>query len=118
MFLLFRYLSSKVYVDEVIEDIEKTHKVGTRYSIPYQISSPEFFLKLKKQLDGIKKKLFNYCSFSISFSICLLRPSTFIFFNFSISNRVRSLLRWLSNKSLRTDSKLGYLTRLCLEHFN
>jgi hypothetical protein len=43
-------------MDEVIEGIEKTHKSGTRYPIPYQISSPEFFLKLKKQLDRVKKK--------------------------------------------------------------
>ena len=43
-------------MNEIIEGIEKTHKAGTRYPIPYQISSPEFFLKLKKQLDRVKKK--------------------------------------------------------------
>ncbi|MHA2400614.1 MAG: DUF169 domain-containing protein [Promethearchaeota archaeon] len=42
-------------MNEIIEGIEKTHKAGTRYPIPYQISSPEFFLKLKKQMDRIKK---------------------------------------------------------------
>jgi uncharacterized protein (DUF169 family) len=42
-------------MNEIIEGIEKTHKAGTRYPIPYQISSPEFFLKLKKQMDKIKK---------------------------------------------------------------
>jgi uncharacterized protein (DUF169 family) len=41
-------------MNEIIEGIEKTHKAGTRYPIPYQISSPEFFLKLKKQMDRIK----------------------------------------------------------------
>ncbi|MHA1884128.1 MAG: hypothetical protein ACW96S_03685, partial [Promethearchaeota archaeon] len=42
-------------MNEIIEGIEKTHKAGTGYPIPYQISSPEFFLKLKKQMDRIKK---------------------------------------------------------------
>jgi len=43
-------------VDNIIEGIEKTHKAGTRYPIPYQISTPEFFVKLKKQLDKLSKK--------------------------------------------------------------
>ncbi len=42
-------------VEEIIEGMEKTHKAGTRYPIPYQISTPEFFLKLKKQMGRIKK---------------------------------------------------------------
>jgi len=42
-------------IDEIIEGMEKTHRAGTRYPIPYQISTPEFFVKLKKQLDKIKK---------------------------------------------------------------
>jgi uncharacterized protein (DUF169 family) len=42
-------------INEIIEGMEKTHKAGTRYPIPYQISTPKFFLKLKKQLDKVKK---------------------------------------------------------------
>ncbi|MBY9019573.1 MAG: DUF169 domain-containing protein [Candidatus Lokiarchaeota archaeon] len=42
-------------VDEIIEGMEKTHKAGARYPIPYQISTPEFFVKMKKQLDKAKK---------------------------------------------------------------
>ena len=42
-------------VEEIIEGMEKTHKAGTRYPIPFQISAPEFFVKLKKQLDRSKK---------------------------------------------------------------
>jgi len=42
-------------VEEIIEGMDKTHKAGTRYPIPYQISTPEFFMKLKKQLDKAKK---------------------------------------------------------------
>jgi uncharacterized protein (DUF169 family) len=42
-------------VDEVIEGMMETHKAGTRYPIPYQISTPEFFLKMKKQLEKVKK---------------------------------------------------------------
>ncbi|MFX1574847.1 MAG: DUF169 domain-containing protein [Promethearchaeota archaeon] len=42
-------------VNEILEGLEKTHKAGTRYPIPYQISTPEYFLKLKKQLDKVKK---------------------------------------------------------------
>ena len=44
-----------VIVEEILEGMEKTHKAGTRYPIPYQISTPEFFMKLKKQLDKAKK---------------------------------------------------------------
>jgi uncharacterized protein (DUF169 family) len=42
-------------IDEIIEGMEKTHKSGTRYPIPFQLSTPEFFVKLKKQLDKAKK---------------------------------------------------------------
>jgi uncharacterized protein (DUF169 family) len=40
---------------EIIDGLEKTHKAGTRYPIPHQLSTPEFFVKLKKQLDRAKK---------------------------------------------------------------
>ncbi len=43
-------------VDEIIDGMEKTHRAGTRYPIPYQMSTPEFFVKLKKQLEKAKKK--------------------------------------------------------------
>jgi uncharacterized protein (DUF169 family) len=42
-------------LDEIIQGLEKTHKAGTRYPIPYQLSTPEFFLKLNKQLKKVKK---------------------------------------------------------------
>ncbi|MFW9947690.1 MAG: DUF169 domain-containing protein [Candidatus Odinarchaeota archaeon] len=42
-------------VDDILKGIESTHKAGTRYPIPFQLSTPEFFVKLKKQLDKIKK---------------------------------------------------------------
>ncbi|MFW9785835.1 MAG: DUF169 domain-containing protein [Candidatus Heimdallarchaeota archaeon] len=42
-------------IEDVIEGMEKTHKAGTRYPIPYQLSTPEFFEKLKKQLERTKK---------------------------------------------------------------
>ena len=42
-------------IDEIMEGIEKTHKAGTRYPIPYQLSTPKYFLKLKKQLDQARK---------------------------------------------------------------
>ena len=41
--------------DEILEGLEKTHKAGTRYPIPYQLSTPEFFLKLKRQLEKVNK---------------------------------------------------------------
>jgi len=37
--------------------VQQTHKAGTRYPIPYQISTPEFFETLKKELEKVKKKL-------------------------------------------------------------
>jgi uncharacterized protein (DUF169 family) len=42
-------------IDEIIIGMEETHKAGTRYPIPYQISTPEYFVKLKKQLNKAKK---------------------------------------------------------------
>ncbi|TFF88406.1 MAG: hypothetical protein EU548_08895, partial [Promethearchaeota archaeon] len=42
-------------VDEIILGMEKTHKAGTRYPIPFQMSTPKFFVKLKKQLDKTKR---------------------------------------------------------------
>jgi uncharacterized protein (DUF169 family) len=42
-------------IDEIVDGMEKTHKAGTRYPIPFQLSAPKFFLELKKQLDKIKK---------------------------------------------------------------
>lgn len=42
-------------IDEIIEGMQETHKAGTRYPIPYQISKPEFFVKMKKQLEKVKK---------------------------------------------------------------
>jgi uncharacterized protein (DUF169 family) len=43
-------------IEEILEGMEKNHKAGTRYPIPYQISTPEFFLNLKKQLSKVPKK--------------------------------------------------------------
>ncbi|MBY9018022.1 MAG: DUF169 domain-containing protein [Candidatus Lokiarchaeota archaeon] len=42
-------------VNEIIEGMEKTHKAGTRYPIPFQLSTPEFFIKLKRQLKKVNK---------------------------------------------------------------
>ncbi len=43
-------------VDDILKGMEKTHKAGTRYPIPFQLSTPEYFEQLKKQLDRVKKK--------------------------------------------------------------
>ncbi len=43
-------------IEEIIVGLEKTHNAGTRYPIPYQMCTPEFFVKLKKQLDKAKRK--------------------------------------------------------------
>ncbi|TFF63480.1 MAG: hypothetical protein EU521_01495 [Promethearchaeota archaeon] len=43
-------------IEEILNGIEKTHKAGTRYPIPYEMSTPKFFIKLKKQLDKVKKQ--------------------------------------------------------------
>lgn len=42
-------------LDEIVHGMEETHKAGTRYPIPYQVSTPEYFVKLKKQLEKAKK---------------------------------------------------------------
>jgi len=42
-------------ISEIIEGLEETHKAGTRYPIPYQLCTPDFFIKLKKQLEKLKK---------------------------------------------------------------
>ncbi len=42
-------------LDEIVHGMEETHKAGTRYPIPYQVSTPEYFVKLKKQLEKTKK---------------------------------------------------------------
>lgn len=44
-----------VIINEIIQGMEKTHKAGTRYPISFQLSTPKFFEKLKKQLDKVKK---------------------------------------------------------------
>ncbi|MBD3254124.1 MAG: hypothetical protein GF383_03485 [Candidatus Lokiarchaeota archaeon] len=44
-------------ISEIIEGMESTHKAGTRYPIPYQLSTPDFFVKLKKQLDKATKDM-------------------------------------------------------------
>ena len=41
-------------IDEILEGMEKTHKAGTRYPIPYELATPEFFVKQKKQLEKLK----------------------------------------------------------------
>ena len=38
-------------VNEILSGMEKTHKAGTRYPIPFQISTPKFFENLKSRLD-------------------------------------------------------------------
>ncbi|MFW9938634.1 MAG: DUF169 domain-containing protein [Candidatus Thorarchaeota archaeon] len=42
-------------IHEIIEGMEMTHKAGTRYPISFQLSTPKFFEKVKKQLDKVKK---------------------------------------------------------------
>ena len=42
-------------IEEILEGLEKTHKAGTRYPIPFELSTPKFFLKLNKQLKKVKK---------------------------------------------------------------
>lgn len=43
-------------IEEILEGLKKTHKAGTRYPIPYQLCTPKFFIKLKSQLEKVKKK--------------------------------------------------------------
>ncbi|MFX0031862.1 MAG: DUF169 domain-containing protein [Candidatus Hermodarchaeota archaeon] len=42
-------------INEIISGMEETHKKGTRYPIPFQLAPPEYFLKLRKRLEKIKK---------------------------------------------------------------
>jgi uncharacterized protein (DUF169 family) len=42
-------------VNEILSGMEKTHKAGTRYPIPFQISTPKFFENLKSRLDKLNK---------------------------------------------------------------
>jgi uncharacterized protein (DUF169 family) len=42
-------------IDEIVDGMEKTHKAGTRYPIPFQLSAPKFFVELKKQLEKFRK---------------------------------------------------------------
>jgi hypothetical protein len=42
-------------VNEILSGMEKTHKAGTRYPIPFQISTPKFFENLKRKLDKLNK---------------------------------------------------------------
>lgn len=42
-------------IDSVIEGLEGTYKGGSRYPIPYQICTPEFFLEQQKQLEEARK---------------------------------------------------------------
>jgi len=46
----------KDLIGEILEGLEKTHKGGTRFPIPYQMCTPKYFVKLKKQLDKVKYK--------------------------------------------------------------
>ncbi|MGQ9721342.1 MAG: DUF169 domain-containing protein [Candidatus Jordarchaeum sp.] len=43
------------FIDSVLEGLEGTHKGGSRYPIPYQICTPEFFLEQQKQLEEARK---------------------------------------------------------------
>ncbi len=42
-------------LDSILEGLEKTHAAGTRYPIPYQLCTPEYFLTLEKQLKKVRK---------------------------------------------------------------
>ncbi|MFX0058681.1 MAG: DUF169 domain-containing protein [Candidatus Hodarchaeota archaeon] len=42
-------------IDEIIDGMTETHKAGTRYPIPFQLSTPKYFEELNKQLDKVKK---------------------------------------------------------------
>ena len=42
-------------INDILVGLEKTHKAGTRYPIPYQLCPPAYFIKLKKQLDKARK---------------------------------------------------------------
>nr|MDO8079802.1 DUF169 domain-containing protein [Candidatus Freyarchaeota archaeon] len=43
-------------IDSVIEGLEGTHKAGSRYPIPYEICTPEFFAKMRPQIEEARKK--------------------------------------------------------------
>jgi uncharacterized protein (DUF169 family) len=43
-------------IDSLIEGLEATHKAGSRYPIPYEICTPEFFAKMRPQIEKAKKK--------------------------------------------------------------
>jgi uncharacterized protein (DUF169 family) len=43
-------------VENMLAGLEGTHRGGSRYPIPYEIAPPEFFLKMKDQLDAAKGK--------------------------------------------------------------
>ncbi|MHA2364457.1 MAG: DUF169 domain-containing protein [Candidatus Hodarchaeales archaeon] len=42
-------------IDSILEGLEETHKAGSRYPIPFEISTPEFFLKLQEHIIEAKK---------------------------------------------------------------
>ena len=42
-------------IDSVMEGLEGTHRGGSRYPIPFQICTPEFFLEQKQLIDEAKK---------------------------------------------------------------
>ncbi len=42
-------------IDSVLEGLEGTHKAGSRYPIPFEISTPEFFLKISEYLEEAKR---------------------------------------------------------------
>ncbi|MFX1497151.1 MAG: DUF169 domain-containing protein [Promethearchaeota archaeon] len=42
-------------ISEIVHGMEETHKSGTRYPIPFQLATPEYFIKLKEQLEKVKK---------------------------------------------------------------
>jgi uncharacterized protein (DUF169 family) len=43
-------------IDSVIEGLEATHKAGSRYPIPYEICTPEFFVKMRRQTEETNKE--------------------------------------------------------------
>ena len=42
-------------IDSVLEGLEGTHKSGSRYPTPFEISTPEFFLQMSTYLEDTKK---------------------------------------------------------------
>ncbi len=43
-------------IDSILEGIEETHKTGSRIPIPYEICTPEIFLKMQGHLAEIKRE--------------------------------------------------------------